>query len=73
MWQTQVFYVLNILLTRILYGLSFLAVFIFNKTLFFPIKVKHERMCCSEFCQLFSLRTSNVDVFQYAAVSYAVS
>lgn len=72
MWQTQVFYVLNILLTRILYGLSFLAVFIFNKTLFFPIKVKHERMC-SEFCQLFSLRTSNVDVFQYAAVSYAVS
>lgn len=37
--------------------------FSFQQNSLFPIKVKHRRMCCSEFCQLFSLPTSNSDFF----------
>lgn len=46
--------------------------FSFQQNSLFPIKVKHRRMCYSEFCQLFSLPTSNSDVFQCAAITYAV-
>lgn len=46
--------------------------FSFQQNSLFPIKVKHKRMSCSEFCQFFSLPTSNSDVFQRAAITYAV-
>lgn len=46
--------------------------FSFQQNSLFPIKVKHKRMCCSEFCQLFSLPTSNSNVIQCAAIPYAV-